>query len=96
MFWGAYSNSMIVKYDKAVHKVMDGLYAVLMFELLEKEGGVVILYGYYLIYDGGYPKFKFLVCPFKWPETGTTLAFWSEVIESAIKDTERCFGSIKK
>jgi hypothetical protein len=84
-----------VKYDKAVHEVMDGLYSVFPFEVKDKNGKPVVIYGFYYICDGGYPKFKYLVYPFKWPPIGTDIEFWSKSLESKRKDIERCFGAIQ-
>jgi hypothetical protein len=36
--------------------------------------------------DGGYPKVKYLICPFKWPEVGTDRQKWSSHLESIRKD----------
>jgi hypothetical protein len=79
-----------------VHEVIDGRLSVLPFELLGVSGNIITVYGYYYIYDGGYPKFKFLVCPFKWPRSGTDMELWSDAAGAARKDIERCFGSMKK
>jgi hypothetical protein len=96
MFWGACGDSLIVKYDKAVHAVMDGQYSVLPFEVEDKHGKPIVIYGLYYICNGGHPKFKYVVCPFKWPQIGTDVEFWSKSLESTRKDIERCFGAIKK
>jgi hypothetical protein len=58
MFWGACGDSLIVKYDKAVHEVMDGRYSVLPFEVKDQDGENILIYGFYYICDGGYPKFN--------------------------------------
>jgi hypothetical protein len=92
MFWSAYGDSLIVKYDAAVHEVMDGRFSVLPFELLDKEGNVICVYGYYHICDGGYHECKFLVCLLKWPETGMDMVLWYDSFEAARKDKEICFG----
>jgi hypothetical protein len=96
MFWGTCGDSRIVKYDTAVHEVMDGRFYVLPFELLDIIINTINIYGYYYICDGGYPKLKFLVCPFKWPQSGTDMELWSGAVESARKDIEWCFCSMKK
>jgi hypothetical protein len=68
VFWGACGDSLIVKYDKAVHEVMDGKNSVLPFQVKYKDGKPIVLYGFYYICDVGYPKFKYLVSQFKWPQ----------------------------
>jgi hypothetical protein len=74
MFWGPCGDSVIVKYDYAVHEVIDSLFSVLQFELLDMIyiiDNMITVYVYYYICDGEYPKFKFLVYPFKLPQGGT-------------------------
>jgi hypothetical protein len=93
---GACGDSRIVKYDTAVHEVMDGHFSVLPFEILDIIGNIITVYGYYYICDGGYPKFKFLVCPFKWPQSGPDMALLSDAVGSTRKYIERCCGSMKK
>jgi hypothetical protein len=44
---------------------VDGLYSVLPFEVKDKNGKPVVIYGFYYICDGGYPKFKYLACSFQ-------------------------------
>jgi hypothetical protein len=123
MFWGCCSDALIVKFDEAVHEVMDGRYSTLAFEVSDIDGDkitdhvafykmssncfhffiYVISYlsftgetGFYLLSDGGYPKVKYLICPFKWPEVGTDHQKWSSHLDSIQKDIERTFGSIKQ
>jgi hypothetical protein len=45
---------------------MDGQYSVLPFDVKDKHGKSIAIYGFYYICDGGDPMFKYLVCPFKW------------------------------
>jgi hypothetical protein len=96
MFWGACGESLIVKYDKAVHEVMDGRYSVLPFEVKDKDVDIIVIYGFYYICDGGYPKFKCLLCPFKCHQAGSDVVYWSESLEATRKDIEHCFGAMKK
>jgi hypothetical protein len=48
--------------------------------------------GSYFLSDGGYPKVKSLICPFKWPEVGTDRQKWSSHLDSTRKVIERTFG----
>jgi hypothetical protein len=50
----------------------------------------------YFIFDGGYPKFKHLIPPYKWTQVGTKKNIRSSAVESARKDIERFFGILKK
>jgi hypothetical protein len=45
MFWGCYSASLIVKFDKAVHEIMDGRYSNLPFELSDIDGDKIVEHG---------------------------------------------------
>jgi hypothetical protein len=49
MFLGACGDALIVKYNKAVHEVMDGLYSVLPFEVKDKHRKPVVIEGFYYI-----------------------------------------------
>jgi hypothetical protein len=113
MFLGCCSDALIVKFDEAVHEVMDDRYSTLAFEVSYIDGDKiadhgafynmssncfhffihVISYlsfigetGFYFLSDGGYPKVKYLICPFKWPEVGTDRQKWSSHLESIRKD----------
>jgi hypothetical protein len=52
--------------------------------------------GFHFLSDGGYPKVKYLICPFKWPEVGIDRQKWTSHLESIRKNIERTFGSIKQ
>jgi hypothetical protein len=52
--------------------------------------------GLYYICDGGYPKFKHIIPPYKWTQVGTKKNLWSSAIESARKYVERFFGILKR
>jgi hypothetical protein len=41
-------------------------------------------------------KFEYLVCPFKWPQSGTDMELWSDAVESSRKNIGRTFGSLQK
>jgi hypothetical protein len=77
-----------------VHDVMDGRFYVLPFEILDTIGSINV-YGYCYICDGGYQKFRFLVGPFKWPQSGTAMKLWSDAVDSAREDIEWCLSSMK-
>jgi hypothetical protein len=123
MFWGCCSDALIIKFDEAVRKVMDGRYSTLAFEVSDIDGDkimdhcafdnmssnyfyffiYVISYlsfiggtGFYFLSDGGYPKVKYLICPFKLPEVGTGRQKWSSRKELIRKDIERTCGSINQ
>jgi hypothetical protein len=71
MFWGATTNSTIVKFDEAVWELMTGIYSARQFKMYKDHDTTVIELGLYFICDGGYPKMKCLIPPFKWCEVGS-------------------------
>jgi len=52
--------------------------------------------GVYFIVDGGYHKWKTLICPYKYQPVGSDESRWSDVVESLRKDVECTFGIQKK
>jgi hypothetical protein len=50
---------------------------------------IPIITGFYFFSDGGYPKLKYFICPFKWPEVGKKCQNWSSHLESIQKNIER-------
>jgi hypothetical protein len=81
MFWGACGDSLIVKYNEAVHELMDGSFYLLPVQLIDIQGNNITVYGYYFIGYGGYPKLKYFVCPFKWPQSGMDMELWYDTVE---------------
>ena len=66
-------------------------YANVEFDLIDEDGNIIKEKGAYLIVDGGYHKWRCLICPYKFTSvTGETM--WSEWIESVRKDVECTFG----
>jgi hypothetical protein len=96
MFWGATSEATNVKFDKAIKEVMTGVYSTRKFAMYADDGKKMNEIGLYYICDGGYPKFKHLIPPYKWTRVGTKKNIWSNDVESARKDVERFFGILKK
>ena len=45
MFWGCCSDALIVKYDEAVHEVMDGNYSTSPFEIFDTDGNKIVDHG---------------------------------------------------
>jgi hypothetical protein len=63
MFWGATTDSTIVKFDEAVWELMTVVYSTRQFKMYKDQDTVVIELGLSFICDGGYPKMKFLTPP---------------------------------
>jgi hypothetical protein len=96
MFWGETSDATIVKFDKAIKEVMNGVYFTRQFAMYADDGKKVNEIGVYYIVDGGYPKFKHLTPPYKWTQVGTKKNIWSSAAEYAHKDVESFFSIFKK
>jgi hypothetical protein len=75
---------------------MTGVYSTQKIAMYADDGKKVNEIGLYCICDGGYPKFKHLIPPYKWMQVGTKKNIWSSAVESARKDAERFFGILKK
>jgi hypothetical protein len=75
---------------------MTGVYYTDQFAMYAYDGKKVNEIGLYYICDGGYPKFKHLIPPYKWTQVGTKKNIWYSAVESARKDFERFFGILKK
>jgi hypothetical protein len=109
MCCGCCSDALIVKFDEAVHEVMDGRYSTFPFEVSDIDGdkitdhgafynmssncfrffihvisylSFIVERGFYFLSDGGYPKVKYLIYTFKWPEVGTDPQKWSSHLDS--------------
>jgi hypothetical protein len=96
MHCGATNDSTIYKFDHAVHELMTGVYSTRQFTLWKDHTSKYTHIGMYYISDGGYPKMKYFIPPFKWTQVGTKKNIWSANVESTRKDVERCFGILKK
>jgi hypothetical protein len=82
MHWGATNGSTIYKFDPAVYELMTGVYSTRQFTLWKYHTYKFTHIGMYYISDGGYPKMKYLIPPFKWTQVGTKKNIWSENVES--------------
>jgi hypothetical protein len=63
MFWGATTDSTIVKFDEAVWELMIGIYSTRQIKMYKDHDTTIIELGLYFICDGGYPKMKCLIPP---------------------------------
>jgi hypothetical protein len=75
---------------------MTGVYSTRKFTLWKDHISKLTHIGMYYISDGGYPKMKYLIPPFKWIQVGPKKNIWSENIESTGNNVELCFGILKK
>jgi hypothetical protein len=60
MFWGCCSDALIVKFDEAVHEVMDGRYSTLAFEVSDIDGDKKTDHGAF--YNMSSNCFHFFIC----------------------------------
>jgi hypothetical protein len=88
MSWGAFGDSLIVKYDKLVQELIDGRFSLLHVQLIDIHGNSSNMNGYYFMFDGGYQKNKYMVCLFKWPQSGTDMELWYDAVEASRKYIE--------
>jgi hypothetical protein len=62
MFWGCCSDALIIKFDDAVHEVMDGRYSTLAFEVSYIDGDKITDHGAF--YNMSSNCFHFYICYF--------------------------------
>jgi hypothetical protein len=96
MHWGATTDSTIYKFDASVHELRTGIDATQILNMWKDQDTKIMVIGLYYIADGGYPKLKYLIPPFKCTQIGTKENIWSDTAESTRKDVERYFGIFTK
>jgi hypothetical protein len=94
-FHGSYNDKTIVKFDGAMIKIRDGLYAEYEYNIYEEDGEIVTMKGAYTINDNGYLNWGVMMEPSKHPENKSD-EYWSEMCESLRKDVECTFGVLKQ
>ena len=95
-FFGSYNDKTIVRYDGFVTAIHEKeLYADVEYILHDKDGNPIRMKGLYLLCDGGYHKWRCLVCLFKHADGDTARFNWSKMLESLRKDVECIFGILK-
>jgi len=96
-FYGTWNDKSITTNDENMVNFRDDpLFAKQRWEYMKEDGTVGIQEGVYLIVDGGYQRWKHLICPFKLQPEGSEELFWSDLVESMRKDVECTFGILKK
>ena len=95
-FYGSYNDKTIVRYDSFVCDIHEKkIYADNEFVLHDQFGVPATYRGLYLICDGGYHKWRTLICPFKHCAGNKPKEIWSKMLESLRKDVECTFGILK-
>jgi Plant transposon protein len=94
--YGTTSDKTIVKFDGYVTKVrFEKLFTETQFKIQIAESKWIIERGVYLLVDGGYRKWRIMICSLK-HTVEEDKARWSEFAESVRKDVECSFGILKK
>ena len=94
--YGTTSDKTIVKFDGYISKVrFDKAFTEAKFKIQISEKKWIVEQGVYLLVDGGYHKWRIMICPLK-HTVDTDKARWSEFAESLRKDVECSFGILKK
>ena len=93
--FGTRNDQHIVRLDPTVKKLRDDWYGDVEWHLYDVDGNVVTCKGVYLICDGGYLRWKTLVCPFPSESHSSRNGYFSDNLESVRKDVECTFGILK-
>jgi Plant transposon protein len=94
--YGTTSDKTIIKFDGYVTKVrFEKLFTEAQFKIQIAENKWIIERKVYLLVDGGYRKWRIMICPLK-HTVEEDKARWSEFAESVRKDVECSFGILKK
>lgn len=94
--FGARNDMHIVRLDPTVQKLRREWYQEVEWEHFDIDGGVHKSKGVYLICDGGYLRWRTLICPYQYEHHGTRKGYFSQHLESVRKDVECTFGILKK
>jgi len=94
-FYGASNDITISYYDPIMVKMLNKqIYQNETFKMYWEDGSTSLTTGIYIIVDGGYIKYDFLINPMA-VRSGMKEVYWSEFMESIRKDVE-CFNSAIK
>ena len=93
--FGTRNDQHIVRLDPTVTKLRQDWYQDVEWSMHDAEGNVIDTKGVYLICDGGYLRWKTLVCPFPHESHSSRNGYFSDNLESVRKDVECTFGILK-
>ena len=94
--FGSRNDMHIVRLDDTVSKIRSSWYKNVEWKYFDLEGEVQHSTGVYLICDGGYLRWKTLICPFQHAHSASRYGHFSTNLESVRKDVECTFGILKK
>lgn len=93
-FLGAQNDLTTSRYDGFLNDIKNGKYDLVTYTLFDKDGIPYVVFGVWVLCDGGYHKWKFMQCPLSMAETELE-GQWSRKMESMRKDVEGTFGILK-
>ena len=94
--FGSRNDKHIVRLDDTVTSLRKDWYKNVVWRHYDLHGNLSQSHGVYLICDGGYLRWKTLVCPFSNEPCTTRRGYFSSNLESVRKDVECTFGILKK
>lgn len=94
--FGTRNDQHIVRLDATVSLIRRQWYKDVQWSYFDLEGNVKSSRGIYLICDGGYLRWKTLICPYQNAHCGSRQGYFSSNLETVRKDVECTFGILKK
>ena len=94
--YGSRNDQHIVRLDPCVRKLRKEWYKDVDWSCFDVSGNEIWNTGVYLICDGGYLRWRTLICPYQYSKEGTRQGYFSANLESVRKDVECTFGILKK
>jgi hypothetical protein len=94
--FGARSDKHIVRFDPTVELIKKQWYKDVEWEYYTADGELKKEKGIYFICDGGYLRWKSLICPYAGSEEIGQRGYFNTNLESIRKDVECTFGILKK
>eukprot|EP01082_Thalassiosira_pseudonana_P007063 g6219.t1 g6219 contig22:16423-17748(-) len=94
--FGARSDKHIVRFDPTVDLIKKQWYKDVEWDYYTTDGEVKKEKGIYFICDGGYLRWKSLICPYAGSEVIGQRGYFNTNLESIRKDVECTFGILKK
>lgn len=94
--YGTRNDMHIVRLDPTVKKIRTEWYKDIQWDCFDAEGNLHQQQGIYLICDGGYLRWRTLICPYPHEHVASRKGHFSTNLESVRKDVECTFGILKK
>lgn len=94
--FGSRNDQHIVRLDDTVRKLRTEWYTEVEWSYFDLDGNELQSTGVYLICDGGYLRWRTLICPYQHAHKASRHGYFSSNLESVRKDVECTFGILKK